>query len=58
MDHGVLGREIQSTEGSSKKAYNPKNTTASKTQLPGKVEGDLKDKKCIQVACGIQHTVF
>jgi len=58
MDYGVLGREIKSTENVSKKSYNPKSTTASKIQLPGRVEGELKDKKCIQVACGIQHTVF
>jgi len=43
--------------GPSKKSYNPKGLLDSVNQLPGLVEGELKDKKCIQVACGIKHTV-
>jgi len=57
QDHGVLGREIKSTMGSSKKTYNPKTLLDSVIQLPGLVEGELKEKKCIQVACGIKHTI-
>ncbi len=53
----MLGREIKK-ETQSKKSYNPQSTTTSKTQLPGKVEGELQNKTCIQVACGIQHTVI